>query len=67
LPRLEELHLDSTNLNDDAVAALSSLTTLRWLDLYHTLITEKGYQLLHSALPRCHIVWERDSAARRGI
>jgi hypothetical protein len=38
------------------------------LNLYHTLVTETGYQNLKAALPDCRIIWERESSlpTRRG-
>ena len=38
------------------------------LNLYHTLVSDSGYQALHSALPECRIIWDRKSAlpSRRG-
>ena len=35
---------------------------LKSLNLYHTLVTEKGMQELKTALPACEIVFDRDSA-----
>jgi hypothetical protein len=50
------------------VADLKSMPSLKVLNLYHTLITEKGLAQLKAALPDCGIVFDRDSAlpARRG-
>jgi hypothetical protein len=44
------------------------MRNLRLLNLYHTLITDKGYNQLKAALPNCKIVWDRESALtnRRG-
>ena len=41
---------------------------LKLLNLYHTLVTEKGLETLKAALPACHIIWDRDSSlpTRRG-
>ena len=38
------------------------MKTLKKLNLYHTLVTEKGLQELRTALPDCRIVFDRDSA-----
>jgi hypothetical protein len=47
------------------LGAHGSLTVL---NLYHTLVTQKGYDSLRTALPACRIVWDRDSSLpnRRG-
>jgi len=44
------------------------MTTLRLLNLYHTLVTEAGHASLKKALPDCKIVWDRESSLpnRRG-
>jgi hypothetical protein len=44
------------------------MPNLRVLNIYHTLITEKGLAQLKAALPSCSIIFDRDSAlpARRG-
>jgi hypothetical protein len=44
------------------------MSGLKILNLYHTLITEKGVALLKAGLPNCQIIFDRDSAlpARRG-
>jgi hypothetical protein len=41
---------------------LKSMAGLKALNLYHTLVTEKGWQEIKSALPSCEIVFDRDSA-----
>ncbi len=41
---------------------LQSMTSLRELNIYHTLVTEKGMLALKTALPDCKIVFDRDSA-----
>jgi hypothetical protein len=41
---------------------LATLKKLRELNLYHTLVTQKGYDELAAALPGTHIVWDRDSS-----
>ena len=64
LTKLVNLELDSVNVTDASVAHLASLRSLRELDLYHTLITEKGLQDLKTALPNCQIHYDRDSTKR---
>ena len=39
-----------------------SIAGLKSLNLYHTLMTERGLQELKTALPTCEIVFDRDSA-----
>jgi hypothetical protein len=56
------LSLDATGVTDKGAQALQSLNTLKSLNLYHTLVTEKGEQDLKKALPACKIVFDRDSA-----
>ncbi|PYR40736.1 MAG: hypothetical protein DMF93_10265, partial [Acidobacteria bacterium] len=64
LTKLTDLALDSVDLTDAGVAALAGIKSLRELDLYHTLVTDKGYEQLKQALPGCRIHYERDSAKR---
>jgi hypothetical protein len=59
---MRELSLDSTGATDQSVETLKSMTGLKSLNLYHTLVSEKGLQELQSALPSCAIVFDRDSA-----
>lgn len=61
-PRLRELRLDSTSVSDAGLASLRAMTELRSLNLYHTLVTEKGNEELKTALPGCQIVFDRDSS-----
>ena len=65
---MEELNLDSTEVDDHGADLLASIGTLKTLDLYHTLVSDSGYQALHTALPDCKIIWDRKSAlpVRRG-
>jgi hypothetical protein len=42
LTGLTELHLDRTDITDASLAMLSGLRNLRYLDAYHTLISEPG-------------------------
>jgi hypothetical protein len=32
------------------------------VNLYHTMFTESGVKRLREKLPKCHVVWDRDSA-----
>ncbi|MDE3196394.1 MAG: hypothetical protein KGN84_08620, partial [Acidobacteriota bacterium] len=59
---------DATNVTDTGVATLKALSSLTSLNIYHTLITEKGMRDLTAALPACKVVFDRDSALpnRRG-
>ena len=68
LPGLLELHVDSAGLTDAGVATLGKMSGLIYLNLYHTLVTEKAYRELKAALPDCQIVWDRESSMpnRRG-
>jgi hypothetical protein len=61
LSELRELSLDSANIGDEAVETLGSLKNLRVLNLYHTLISEAGVARIETALPKCRIIWDRDS------
>jgi hypothetical protein len=67
-PGLVYLRLDSATISDASIDALRAKGELRYLNLYHTLVTEKGYEALKAALPKCEIVFDRDSAqpTRRG-
>jgi hypothetical protein len=62
LPGLVELSIDNANVTDQSVGALKAMRTLRSLNLYHTLVTEKGYGELKNSLPSCNIIFDRDSA-----
>jgi hypothetical protein len=55
-------------ITDAGVENLKSMSGLKVLNLYHTLVTEKGLAQLKAALPGCGITFDRDSAlpARRG-
>ncbi|MEO8127255.1 MAG: amidohydrolase family protein [Bryobacteraceae bacterium] len=65
---LTSLRLDSATISDASIDTLRAQDQLRYLNLYHTLVTEKGFQTLKAALPKCDIVFDRDSAqpTRRG-
>jgi hypothetical protein len=43
---------------------LTGLSRLRYIDLYHTLVSEQGIQSLKKALPDCKINWNLDSTRR---
>jgi len=60
--------LDSAAVSDASLDYLKSLDHLKVLNLYHTLVSDSGYQALHTALPDCKIIWDRKSAlpVRRG-
>ena len=62
LPRLRELSLDATSITDQGAQTLHSMTELRALNIYHTLVTENAFRGLKTALPECQIVFDRDSA-----
>jgi hypothetical protein len=68
LENLSELRMDGGAVTDASVLHLAGLRKLRVLNLYHTLVTEKGLETLKTALPGCHIIWDRDSSlpTRRG-
>jgi hypothetical protein len=68
LPKIQDLRLNMAKVTDAGVDDLASMSALRSLNLYHTLVTEKGLERLKAALPQCGIVFDRDSAlpARRG-
>ena len=66
LTRLTSLLLDTVDLTDAGIAHVAGFKRLKQLDLYHTLVTDKGFQQLKQALPDCVIHYSRDSARRRG-
>jgi hypothetical protein len=49
-------------VGDRGAELLASIPTLKSLDLYHTLVSDRGYQQIRSALPECQILWEKDSS-----
>jgi hypothetical protein len=59
---MRELSMDSTGITDNSAQVLKLIASLKSLNLYHTLMTEKGLQELKSALPSCEIIFDRDSA-----
>ena len=54
--------MDSTGITDGGAVLLKSMAGLKSLNLYHTLVTEKGVAELKASLPSCNIVFDRDSA-----
>jgi hypothetical protein len=62
LPALVELRLDTADITDSSIGTLSKMTGLRQLNLYHTLVTEQGFESVKKALPQCSITYDRDSA-----
>jgi Leucine-rich repeat (LRR) protein len=65
---LRELRLDSANITDAGVASLSTMKSLKLVNLYHTLVSEEAHGRLVQALPDTKIIWDRDSKLpnRRG-
>ena len=59
---MTELSIDNTNVTDKSIPTLQAMSSLSSLNLYHTLVSEKGYEELKQKLPSCHIVFDRDSA-----
>ena len=61
---LRELSFDNDGVTDKSMAVLKTISTLKNLNIYHTLVTEKGMQEVKTALPACAIVAcsNRDSA-----
>ena len=55
--------VNESSLSREFQAALKGL---KQLDLYHTLVTDQGFQRLKQALPDCVIHYSRNSARRRG-
>ena len=62
MPQLRELHLDSADVGDESIDVLGSMPNLRIVNLYHTLVTEGGAKKLKELLPKCQVIWDRDSA-----
>jgi hypothetical protein len=69
LPKLERLRLQSCiRVNDDAVAALAAIPSLREIDLKGTSVTEKGIAALRAARPDLQVTfgpWEARTATFR--
>ena len=62
MPKLRELHLDSVDIGDESVDVLASMPNLQTVNLYHTTVTAAGAERLKKALPKCNVIWDRDSA-----
>ena len=62
LPELRDLRLDSATIGDSEVDVLTSFPKLEHLNIYHTLLTEKAHDSLQQKLPKCQIVWDRESS-----
>jgi hypothetical protein len=60
-----ELKLDRTDLSDKSLEWLSRLKNLKYLDVYHTLVSESGFQSLKKALPGTEINWSLDAGRTR--
>ena len=64
LSSLAELHLDHTEITDASVKMLDRPAQSRVRRLYHTLISEQGFESLKKALPGCQINWSLDATRR---
>jgi hypothetical protein len=60
-----ELKLDRTDLGDKSVSWLLGQKNLKYIDLYHTLISEQSYQSLRKALPTAEVNWSLDAGRTR--
>ena len=40
------------------------MRNLKYVDMYHTVVSEKGFESLKKALPGCQINWSLDSTKR---
>jgi hypothetical protein len=49
-------------VGDAAIDTIVSMSQLEVLNLYHTLVTESGVQRIKSALPKCRVIWDQNSA-----
>ena len=49
-------------MTDTGAQAFEVMSGLKTLNLYHTLVTEKGMRELKASLPSCEIVFDRDSS-----
>ena len=52
----------SADVGDESISVLASMPSLRIVNLYHTLLTETGAKKLKETLPKCQVIWDRDSA-----
>jgi hypothetical protein len=46
------------------VKELTALRNLKYVDVYHTSISEQGFHSLQKALPGCRINWSLDATRR---
>jgi hypothetical protein len=60
-----DLKLDRTDLSDKSVSWLVSQKNLKYLDLYHTQLSEQGFNSVKKALPNARINWSLDAARAR--
>jgi serine/threonine protein kinase len=60
LRKLNKLRLTGTGVSDPGLAHLAGLSALRDLDLTRTKVSSEGVAELQKALPRCHILPERN-------
>ena len=56
IPSIEVLELAGTDIDDDSIPALSSLTKLKTLSLCGTAISDSGIEHLREVLPDCEIL-----------
>ena len=54
---LVHLNLESTDVGDEAIVALSTLGCLEELIIENALVTEAGFVRLQELMPNCNIVW----------
>ena len=60
-----ELRLDRTDLTDKSLSWLTAQKNLKYLDLYHTQLSEQGFNSVKKALPNAEINWSLDAARAR--
>jgi hypothetical protein len=60
-----ELKLDRTDLTDKSLSWLMAQKNLKYLDLYHTQLSEQGFNSVKKALPNANINWSLDAARAR--
>ena len=60
-----ELKLDRTDLTDKSLSWLTGQKNLKYLDLYHTQLSEQGFNSVKKALPKAQINWSLDAARAR--
>ena len=62
---MSDLRLDRTDLTDKSLSWLSAQKNLKDLDLYHTQLSEQGFNSVKKALPKAEINWSLDAARAR--